>query len=94
MNDTISFEDFEKVDIRLGTITSAKIYKELKKPSMVLEIDFGKSIGIKKSSAQLTKHYDPKKIIGKQVAAVINFEPKQIGRLFASCERNPANIST
>ena len=83
MNDTISFEDFEKVDIRLGTIVSAQIYKELKTPSIVLEIDFGTSIGIKKSSAQLIKNYDCKKIVGKQVVAVINFRPKQIGKIIS-----------
>ena len=81
--DNISFEDFEKVDIRLGTIISAKIYKELRKPSIILEIDFGILIGIKKSSAQLIENYDSKKIIGKQVAAVINFKPKQIGKIIS-----------
>ena len=81
MNKFISYEDFEKVNIRLGTIIKAHESTKLKKPSIILEIDFGEKIGIKKSSAQLQKHYDPSKIIGKQVAAVINFEPKQIGKI-------------
>ncbi len=83
MNKFISYEDFEKVNIRLGTIIKAHESTKLKKPSIILEIDFGEKIGIKKSSAQLQKHYDPLKIIGKQVAAVINFEPKQIGNIMS-----------
>lgn len=79
----ISYEDFEKVEIRLGTIISAETYLELKNPSIKLQIDFGKKIGIKKSCAQLLKNYDDKKLLGKQVAAVINFKPKQIGKFIS-----------
>ena len=79
----ISYDDFIKVDIRLGTIVKAEFYKEIKKPSIKMEIDFGELIGIKKSSAQLVKYYDPEKIIGKQVAAIINFKPKQIGKIIS-----------
>ena len=79
----ISYDDFIKVDIRLGTIVKAEFYKEIKKPSIKMEIDFGELIGIKKSSAQLVKYYDPEKIIGKQVAAIINFKPEQIGKFMS-----------
>ncbi len=83
MDNTIKYDDFKKVDIRLGTIVKADEYRELKNPSIKLEIDFGENIGIKKSSAQLLKHYNPNKIIGRQVAAVINFKPKQIGKFIS-----------
>ena len=79
----ILYEDFEKVEIRLGTIIKAESYFELKKPSIKLQIDFGNKIGIKNSSAQLLKYYDDKKLLGKQVAAVINFKPKQIGKFIS-----------
>jgi len=83
MDTFISYQDFIKVDIRLGTIINSTEYNELKKPSIILEIDFGKEIGVKKSSAQLLKYYNPKEIIGKQVAAVVNFKPKQIGKIMS-----------
>ena len=83
MTKIISYNDFEKVDIRVGTVISAKENLKLKNPSIVLEIDFGKKIGIKKSSAQLTKNYLSNDLINKQVAAVVNFEPKQIGNLIS-----------
>jgi len=73
MKDIISFEDFNQVDIRVGTIISAEINDKLQKPSIILKIDFGKNIGIKKSSAQLLKNYNLQKLIDKQIAAVINF---------------------
>ena len=79
----ISYDDFEKVDIRLGTIIQAEFYKEIKKHSIKMKIDFGEPIGIKKSSAQLIKYYKPEEIIGRQVAAVINFKPKQIGKFIS-----------
>lgn len=77
----ISYNDFLKVDICVGTIISAEENNSLKKPSIVLLIDFGKNIGIKKSSAQLKANYDVKKLLYKQIAAVVNFPPKQIGNL-------------
>ena len=81
MKDLISYSDFTKVEIRVGTIISAELNNKLKKPSFVLKIDFGKEIGIKKSSAQLTKNYKIEQLIQKQIAAVLNFPTKQIGNL-------------
>ena len=80
---TIQYLDFKKVDIRLGTIIEAKEYNQLKKPSIILKINFGKEIGIKKSSAQLRKNYNPNQLINKQVIAVVNFAPKQIGKIIS-----------
>lgn len=72
------FDDFLKLDIRAGTIISAKIFKKAKKPAYQLEIDFGEALGIKKSSAQITQLYDTKSLLGKQILAVVNLPPKQI----------------
>lgn len=83
MIDLISYFDFEKIDIRAGTIISAEVNNKLTKSSIVLNIDFGKDIGIKKSSAQITKNYNTEKLIYKQIAAIINFPPKQIGNLMS-----------
>ena len=81
MKDVISYSDFLKIEIRLGTIISAELNNKLKKPAFVLKIDFGDEIGIKKSSAQLTKNYRIEQLLHKQIAAVINFPKKQIGDL-------------
>ncbi len=76
----IGFDDFLKVDIRVGTIRSCETYPEARKPSYRLTIDFGAAIGVKKSIAQITRHYTPEALIGRQVAAVVNFPPRQIGK--------------
>ena len=83
MKDLISYSDFTKIEIRLGTIISVELNNKLRKPSFVLKIDFGEQIGIKKSSAQLTKNYNVDQLIDKQIAAVINFPKKQIGDLIS-----------
>ena len=79
MADEISYGDFEKVDIRVGTIVEVAPFPEARKPAWKLKIDFGGEIGIKKSSAQITVHYDEQALVGRQVLAVVNFPPRQIG---------------
>ena len=76
---TISYDDFAKVDIRVGTIVEAETFPQARKPAYRLRIDFGPEIGVKRSSAQLTVHYDPSTLRGRQIAAAINFPPRQIG---------------
>jgi len=80
---TIAYDDLARVDIRVGTITAAEPYPEARKPAFKLTVDFGPEIGVKRSSAQITTHYRWEDLVGQQVAAVVNFAPKQIGKFLS-----------
>src|SRR5690554_5477745 len=82
---TISFDDFLKVELRVGRIVSASVFKEARKPAYVLHVDFGEELGVKKSSAQIAALYQPEELIGRLVVAVVNFPAKQIGPLMSEC---------
>ncbi|MEL6640146.1 MAG: tRNA-binding protein [Pseudomonadota bacterium] len=79
----ISFDDFLKVDVRVGTVLRAEPYPEARKPAIKLWIDFGEEVGEKKTSAQITAHYTPETLVGRQVLAVVNFPPRQIGKFMS-----------
>ncbi len=79
----IAFDDFMRVDIRVGTVVAAEPFPEARKPAVKLTIDFGAALGMRRSSAQITEHYQPGDLVGRQVAAVVNFPPRQIGKFMS-----------
>lgn len=81
----ISFQDFEKIEMRVGTILSAEDFPKAKKPAYRMSIDFGPNIGVRRSSAQITVHYQPGSLVGRQVIAVVNFPPRQIADFISEC---------
>jgi tRNA-binding protein len=83
--ETISWDDFNKVELRVGRIVNATVFKKARKPAYILHVDFGETIGVKKSSAQITDLYDPADLVGRLVVAVVNFPEKQIGPLMSEC---------
>ena len=80
---TIGYDDFSKVDVRVGTVVRAEPFPEARRPAIKLWVDFGSDLGVRKTSAQLTAHYTPEGLIGRQVAAVVNFPAKQIGKFMS-----------
>ena len=85
LNEEIGWDDFEKVELRVGTIIEVNEFPEARKPAWKLTIDFGKEIGIRRSSAQITDHYDRDSLLGRQIMGVVNFPPKQIGPIRSEC---------
>ena len=82
---TISWQEFEQVDLRVGSIVTAEVFSEARRPAFILHVDFGADIGVLKSSAQVTDLYQPDELVGQQVIAVVNFPPKQIGPIQSRC---------
>ena len=85
MMDTIGWDDFAKVELRVGRVLSAETFAQARKPAYVLQVDFGPEIGVRKSSAQITVHYRPEELVGRLVVGVVNFPDKQIGPLMSEC---------
>ncbi|MEM6640340.1 MAG: tRNA-binding protein [Pseudomonadota bacterium] len=85
MPETITFAEFQKVELRAGTIVAAEVFVEARRPAYRLRVDFGPEVGERKSSAQITDRYQPEDLIGKQILAVVNFPPKQIGPMMSEC---------
>lgn len=83
--ETISWQDFEQVDLRVGTIVTAEVFAEARRPAYILHVDFGADLGVLKSSAQITDLYQPDALVGRQVIGVVNFPPKQIGPIQSQC---------
>ncbi|HET7125872.1 MAG TPA: tRNA-binding protein [Lysobacter sp.] len=83
--DTIDWDDFARVELRVGRVLSAEVFPEARKPAYVLQVDFGAEIGVRKSSAQITVHYRPEELVGRLVVGVVNFPNKQIGPLMSEC---------
>jgi tRNA-binding protein len=83
--DTIGWDDFAKVELRVGRVLSAEVFAQARKPAYVLQVDFGAEIGVRKSSAQITVHYRPEDLVGRLVVGVVNFPDKQIGPLMSEC---------
>ena len=83
--ETISFDDFLKVELRVGRVVSAEPFPQARKPAYILHVDFGPELGVRKSSAQITVHYQPETLVGRLVVAVVNFPKKQIGPLMSEC---------
>ena len=83
--ETIDWSDFQKVELRVGTVVHAEAFPEARKPAFILQVDFGAEFGVRKSSAQITDRYSPEVLVGKKVLAVVNFPPKQIGPIMSEC---------
>lgn len=81
----LTWKEFERVELRVGTVTAAEVFPEARKPAYKLTIDFGADVGVRRSSAQITDHYTPEELVGKQVAGVVNFPEKQIGPFMSQC---------
>ncbi|MEM7294265.1 MAG: tRNA-binding protein [Pseudomonadota bacterium] len=84
-NQTIEWQDFQKVELRVGTVVSAEPFPKARNPAYILHVDFGDALGLRKSSAQITDLYQPDDLVGRQVVAVVNFPPKQIGPIMSEC---------